>query len=150
MSETPPSRSERQRCWDGRDAYFGCLTANNLIQDDPKSLCKKEKGNYEKECAASWVSLLPSFCQIDLTNWSKVEYFNKRRILEMRQKFTVCFDLKMHSRLIEGNSNSKLTTHHCLECKLKPHFLQQRHQRHLNLNDLYDIALQEIDRNTGL
>jgi cytochrome c oxidase assembly factor 6 len=67
----PPSRDARQACWDGRDAYFGCLARNNLIEDDGKS-CRSENSAYERNCAQSWV-----------------EYFNKRRVLDMRKQATV-------------------------------------------------------------
>lgn len=109
-----PTRSARQACWTGRDAYFGCLTRNNLIippgtdvssnapggasgsgggarnkkpsstevtdkgspQQQPTGMltreqdpCAKERDEYEKHCASSWV-----------------DYFNKRRVLEERQR----------------------------------------------------------------
>ncbi|PWN26289.1 hypothetical protein BDZ90DRAFT_210890, partial [Jaminaea rosea] len=83
-----PTRTNRTACWAGRDAYFSCLDAHQLIippgnaggsggvegagkgvlgrSEDP---CAKERDGYEGNCAKSWV-----------------DYFNKRRVLEERQK----------------------------------------------------------------
>ncbi|WFD05856.1 hypothetical protein MVES1_001190 [Malassezia vespertilionis] len=96
------SRSSRQQCWDNRDEYYACLTRHNIIappgtdmadvkgplgrgefaearseaerqrtvdierQQDP---CSAQRDMYERTCASSWV-----------------DYFNKRRILDERQK----------------------------------------------------------------
>ncbi|ORY49301.1 cytochrome oxidase c subunit VIb-domain-containing protein [Leucosporidium creatinivorum] len=65
-----PDRSARQQCWDARDRYFGCLDKNSIVvpgQEEGKT-CKAEDTDYRKLCAASWV-----------------EYFNKRRVLQLRQ-----------------------------------------------------------------
>ncbi|BGP15742.1 hypothetical protein JCM10213_007963 [Rhodosporidiobolus nylandii] len=64
-----PDRSARAQCWTARDVYFGCLDKNGVPvpgQEDGK--CKKEDGEYRGKCAASWV-----------------DYFNKRRVLQLRQ-----------------------------------------------------------------
>ncbi|CAO1624033.1 unnamed protein product [Parajaminaea phylloscopi] len=91
-----PTRSARKACWDHRDAYFACLSKHDVVippgtdatsapgdrtsplsaanvakrdeqrRSDP---CKQEREGYERDCAKSWV-----------------DYFNKRRILEERQK----------------------------------------------------------------
>ncbi|CAD6578295.1 MAG: hypothetical protein TREMPRED_002145 [Tremellales sp. Tagirdzhanova-0007] len=85
-----PNREQRAQCWTTRDAYFSCLDKNRFIQagDERKSqkqgqekgeegqvgkgLCAVERGEYEMNCGKSWV-----------------DYFNKRRILEFRQKATL-------------------------------------------------------------
>lgn len=61
--EAVPSRAERQRCWDARDNYFGCLDRINVIDAvEPggaaaaKKACAKEGEQLEKDCAAEWVS----------------------------------------------------------------------------------------------
>ncbi|PWN18453.1 hypothetical protein BCV69DRAFT_234239, partial [Microstroma glucosiphilum] len=85
-----PTRSSRQACWDHRDAYFSCLTANSILvppgtdtsdgRGPPKTAnettaardedpCKDKRSGYEANCAKSWV-----------------DYFNKRRLLEERQR----------------------------------------------------------------
>lgn len=66
-----PSRAERARCWEARDAYFACLDASGIVdavKDDKKAAaaCGAESGRFEKDCAAQWVGLLflgasPSF-----------------------------------------------------------------------------------------
>ncbi|GAA5885810.1 hypothetical protein JCM6882_007569 [Rhodosporidiobolus microsporus] len=64
-----PDRSARAQCWSSRDAYFGCLDKNAVQvpgQEDGK--CGGEDAEYRGKCAASWV-----------------DYFNKRRVLQLRQ-----------------------------------------------------------------
>ncbi|CAM0141927.1 hypothetical protein VKS41_004370 [Umbelopsis sp. WA50703] len=75
----PPSRRERQHCWKIRDEYFACLESCGIL--DPETMndkpdvrekgksCLEKKKEYEEACMASWV-----------------EYFNKRRVLEERQR----------------------------------------------------------------
>lgn len=64
FSSTPPpvvapARTTREACWASRDLYFDCLTSKNVNVpgQEKKGECAKEKKGYEKECAASWVSL---------------------------------------------------------------------------------------------
>ncbi|KAJ7678194.1 cytochrome oxidase c subunit VIb-domain-containing protein [Mycena polygramma] len=67
---TPPTRDERQKCWESRDAYFACLDgAGVVIAGTEGKACASENRLYEKSCAQSWVT-----------------YFNKRRKLAFRQK----------------------------------------------------------------
>lgn len=60
MPDAPPapSRSERKACWGGRDRYFSCLDAANVTEagTEPAGACKRELGEYETNCAKSWVS----------------------------------------------------------------------------------------------
>lgn len=63
-----PTRQERKACWAGRDAYFDCLNANNVIiaGDENKvdgkevkggsSICQVEREGYHKNCGQTWVS----------------------------------------------------------------------------------------------
>ncbi|KAL1915039.1 uncharacterized protein VTP21DRAFT_7744 [Calcarisporiella thermophila] len=67
-SQKAPNREHRQKCWDFRDKYFACLDAKNVVKP-VEGVCDQERQDYEKECMKSWV-----------------EYFNKRRILEYRQR----------------------------------------------------------------
>lgn len=60
-----PSRTERRRCWESRDAYFACLDRNNIldaIKDDKAAAkqCSAEAVGFEKDCAAEWVSRMPN------------------------------------------------------------------------------------------
>lgn len=63
-----PSRAERQRCWDARDVYFGCLDRANVIDAlDPagaataKKACAKEGEQLDRDCAAEWVAHFKKF-----------------------------------------------------------------------------------------
>ncbi|KAK4686937.1 cytochrome c oxidase assembly factor 6, partial [Tremellales sp. Uapishka_1] len=70
-----PNREERKACWDSRDAYFSCLDRNGVAQagsEEKKGVCGEERKGYEKRCGQSWI-----------------DYFNKRRTLELRQRLTV-------------------------------------------------------------
>ncbi|KAG0297186.1 hypothetical protein BGZ96_007395 [Linnemannia gamsii] len=67
-----PSRADRQKCWKVRDAYFECLNTNNIVDPskaEAASVCKDLQSLYENGCMKSWV-----------------DYFNKRRVLEVEQK----------------------------------------------------------------
>ncbi|KAI9315546.1 cytochrome c oxidase, subunit VIb [Dichotomocladium elegans] len=75
-SAKPPTRTQRQQCWKLRDEYFACLDRLNIIDPvaveknpDQAKDCLGLKSKYEDGCLASWV-----------------EYFNKRRVLDVRQK----------------------------------------------------------------
>ncbi|GAA5830847.1 hypothetical protein JCM11251_001096 [Rhodosporidiobolus azoricus] len=66
---TAPDRSARAQCWDSRDRYFGCLEKNGVqVPGQEEGKCTQEDGDYRAKCAASWV-----------------DYFNKRRVLQLRQ-----------------------------------------------------------------
>ncbi|KAG0072941.1 hypothetical protein BGZ90_011765 [Linnemannia elongata] len=67
-----PSRADRQNCWKVRDAYFECLNNANIIdpsKPEAANVCQDLRSLYEKGCMKSWV-----------------DYFNKRRVLEVEQK----------------------------------------------------------------
>lgn len=56
-----PTRTERKRCWEARDAYFACLDRNSIIdavRDESKAAaaCGTESVGFEKDCAREWVS----------------------------------------------------------------------------------------------
>ncbi|KAJ3480006.1 hypothetical protein NLI96_g8662 [Meripilus lineatus] len=66
----PALRQDRQKCWESRDAYFACLDTSGVLKaGDEGTACASAKGQYERNCAKSWV-----------------DYFNKRRILAEQQK----------------------------------------------------------------
>ncbi|SJX62405.1 uncharacterized protein SRS1_13252 [Sporisorium reilianum f. sp. reilianum] len=98
-----PTRNERKACWSHRDSYFSCLTQKGVVvppgtdmkdgrgpigkaaKEEQEKLekekkqtveearkqdpCLSQRQGYETNCARSWV-----------------DYFNKRRVLEERQK----------------------------------------------------------------
>ncbi|CAN3361017.1 cytochrome c oxidase assembly factor 6 [Diutina catenulata] len=58
----PPKRGKRKECWDSRDEFFACLTANNIddslspkSEDKVKSQCGAQRANFEGKCVESWV-----------------------------------------------------------------------------------------------
>ncbi|KAF4613453.1 hypothetical protein D9613_008134 [Agrocybe pediades] len=65
-----PSREDRQKCWETRDAYFACLDRVGVVKaGEEGSACSKEQKEYGKSCAQSWI-----------------EYFNQRRVIAEAQK----------------------------------------------------------------
>ncbi|KAG0199003.1 hypothetical protein BGX28_007632 [Mortierella sp. GBA30] len=67
-----PSRSARQNCWKVRDAYFACLDESKILDPagpEALNICQDLRKLYENGCMKSWV-----------------DYFNKRRVLEVEQK----------------------------------------------------------------
>ncbi|KAL1303144.1 hypothetical protein AAFC00_006575 [Neodothiora populina] len=72
-----PDRTQRAKCWEGRDNFFACLDKNNIIDsvresDKAASLCNTENAAFEKNCASSWV-----------------QYFKKRRVMEYQRDQTL-------------------------------------------------------------
>lgn len=59
-----PSRTNRVKCYEARDAFFECLDRNNILdsinfkenQAAAKKACGSEDLVFEKNCAHSWVS----------------------------------------------------------------------------------------------
>ncbi|KAJ7266587.1 cytochrome oxidase c subunit VIb-domain-containing protein [Mycena rebaudengoi] len=67
---TPPSREERQKCWESRDAYFACLDDVGVVKAGTEGkACTTENRAYQKNCAQSWIT-----------------YFNERRKIGIEQK----------------------------------------------------------------
>ncbi|KAJ2896112.1 hypothetical protein MKZ38_005867 [Zalerion maritima] len=69
-----PERSERQRCWDSRDAYYSCLDRSGIVDAETEAgkalkKCREESARFEKECPAAWVP-----------------YFKKWRVADMAKK----------------------------------------------------------------
>ncbi|CAK7894784.1 cytochrome c oxidase assembly factor 6 [[Candida] anglica] len=57
----PPNKVKRKECWEKRDLFFECLTANNIDNSlDPKqenkvkSECGALRTEFENKCVASW------------------------------------------------------------------------------------------------
>lgn len=58
-----PLRTERQKCYVARDAYFACLDANNIVDalKDEKAAaraCGAQSKDFERDCASQWVGTL--------------------------------------------------------------------------------------------
>ncbi|KAL2315763.1 Cytochrome c oxidase subunit 6B-like protein new16 [Schizosaccharomyces pombe] len=59
-------RSAREKCWEARDAYFGCLDRHSILdglKDDTKAAqaCPAEKTAFETDCVKSWVNYFLKF-----------------------------------------------------------------------------------------
>lgn len=74
-TEMPPNKSARKICWDSRDAFFECLTKNNIDNSlDPKEeskvalQCGKLRLDFKNKCVASWF-----------------EYFQQKRFQDIRR-----------------------------------------------------------------
>ncbi|KAI4852280.1 hypothetical protein E4T44_01587 [Aureobasidium sp. EXF-8845] len=72
-----PDRTKRAHCWEARDAYFGCLDKNNIIDsvkrgEEADKLCPDETVKFDQNCATSWV-----------------QYFKKRRVMEYQRDQTL-------------------------------------------------------------
>lgn len=109
MSDQAPTRANRKQCWDARDAYYECLLGHGLqkppgtdmsdvkgplargkfadntdaqtraaaaAKERAEDPCAQLRDAYEGACLPSWV------CD----SADQVDYFNKRRVLEERQK----------------------------------------------------------------
>lgn len=98
-----PSRTERKKCWESRDAYFACLDRNNILdalKDDKPAAkqCGGESALFERDCATEWVSynnyrpLMAKNKEPGLTGWVgsplflQVTYFKKWRVAEHNKK----------------------------------------------------------------
>ena len=46
-----PNKSEREKCWAAKDAFWSCLDAN-----DP-NMCKKQRDAFENSCSKTWVCM---------------------------------------------------------------------------------------------
>lgn len=62
VPKLPPNKTKRKECWDARDRFFECLTANNIDNStDPKEKGRVELScggllkEFEGACVASWV-----------------------------------------------------------------------------------------------
>ncbi|WRT65874.1 uncharacterized protein IL334_002825 [Kwoniella shivajii] len=83
IEKPAPTREERNACWQSRDLYFGCLEKNKVLQagdeiikdsngKEVSRVCGGERELYERDCGKSWI-----------------DYFNKRRTLELRRQATI-------------------------------------------------------------
>ncbi|KAH7138344.1 cytochrome oxidase c subunit VIb-domain-containing protein [Dendryphion nanum] len=75
-----PSRTNRAKCYEARDAFFECLDRNSILdsintknnQAKAKKACGQEDLVFEKNCAHSWV-----------------EYFKKQRVVNWQKEQTI-------------------------------------------------------------
>ncbi|KAF9870726.1 hypothetical protein CkaCkLH20_11828 [Colletotrichum karsti] len=85
-----PKRNERRKCWDARDAYFGCLDRNNIVdalKDDrqARKACGAENTDFERDCAAAWVKYFKQ--------WRVADIQKKERIAQLEAENAVKMDV---------------------------------------------------------
>lgn len=86
-----PSRTERQRCWTARDAYFGCLDRHSILDANAdaaaaRKACPAESDAFERDCAAKWVSYFKE--------WRVVEAKKRAKIAQLEKEGAVRMDVK--------------------------------------------------------
>ncbi len=60
-----PTRTERRKCWESRDAYFACLDRSGIVdaikdEKEAASACAAQSSRLDRDCAAEWVRFLPN------------------------------------------------------------------------------------------
>lgn len=65
VTDKPPTREERKKCWKLRDEYFACLDQLTILdpaivekQPERAASCLDKKKHYEDACMASWVCIV--------------------------------------------------------------------------------------------
>lgn len=59
--QSTPSRHNRQKCWEARDAYFACLDRVGVVKaGEEGKACTSENRQYAESCAKSWVGVVYS------------------------------------------------------------------------------------------
>ena len=86
-----PSRTERQRCWTARDAYFGCLDANSILDAtaDPaaaRKACPDHSDAFERDCAAKWVAYFKEWRVVEAKRRAKIEQLEREGAVKMEVK----------------------------------------------------------------
>lgn len=84
-----PTRSERAVCWAARDAYYGCLDANNIIDaaKEPGASaaakkCPEATAEFEKDCAAAWVKYFKQWRVADIQKRKRIEQLQAEGAVE--------------------------------------------------------------------
>ncbi|CAG8977146.1 hypothetical protein HYALB_00003367 [Hymenoscyphus albidus] len=72
-----PDRTQRAKCWEGRDEFFQCLDKSGIVDSitekgKAEKACSTEGRKFEANCASSWVT-----------------YFKKRRVMEHHRNQTL-------------------------------------------------------------
>ncbi|KAI6246631.1 Cytochrome c oxidase subunit 6B-like protein new16 [Erysiphe necator] len=70
-----PDRTQRQKCWEARDAFFKCLDQHEIIdsireKEKADKFCNLEEKPFRTECASSWVTY---FKQRRVAEWKKAQ-----------------------------------------------------------------------------
>ncbi|KAH0422824.1 hypothetical protein CKAH01_16636 [Colletotrichum kahawae] len=83
-----PKRNERRKCWDARDAYFGCLDANNIVdalKDDrqARKACPTQNADFERDCAAAWVKYFKQWRVADIAKKERIAQLEAENAIKM-------------------------------------------------------------------
>ncbi|KAK8137982.1 oxidoreductase-like protein [Apiospora sp. TS-2023a] len=85
-----PDRSERKKCWEARDQFYGCLDKHNVIDslngDGKKTAekqCAPENKQFEQDCAAAWVTYFKKFRVADYQKKKTFERLEKENANKM-------------------------------------------------------------------
>jgi cytochrome c oxidase assembly factor 6 len=97
-----PSRTNRAKCYEARDAFFECLDRNNILDSinskagraATQTACAPSDQAFEKNCAHSWVRHLPNqFLHSGFITGTdmglQVEYFKKQRVVNYQKEQTI-------------------------------------------------------------
>ncbi|KAK1829359.1 cytochrome c oxidase assembly factor 6 [Podospora conica] len=85
-----PTRSERARCWEARDAYFACLDGSGIVdalKEDKAAAkaCGAQSAAFEENCATQWVTYFKK--------WRVQEVQKKARLKELEAQGAVKMDV---------------------------------------------------------
>lgn len=79
-----PDRSERKKCWESRDLFYACLDKHDIIDSlaaegkkKADQHCAPENKQFEKDCAAAWVTYFKKF---------RVADYQKKKTFERLEK----------------------------------------------------------------
>lgn len=77
----PNTRSQRAKCWESRDKFFGCLDSIDVVdslkdsnQPQIKKHCSSELKEFNKDCITSWIHY---FQEKRVTDWQKQQYMQR-------------------------------------------------------------------------
>lgn len=91
MGEQIPLRDKRKVCYQARDSFFTCCDKNGI--EDPlkdvitvQRLCRREKQRFEYDCISSWVPGPTSIKDMNGSDYVKVDYFMRKRIIDKRKE----------------------------------------------------------------
>lgn len=84
-----PTRTERAVCWAARDAYYGCLDANNIIDASREpgasaaaKKCPEASAQFERDCAAAWVKYFKQWRVADIQKRRRIEELQREGAIE--------------------------------------------------------------------
>ncbi|KTW27768.1 hypothetical protein T552_02208 [Pneumocystis carinii B80] len=87
IANIPPTKSQRERCWQARDIFFQCLDKHSIINpitqiEKINSFCSLEEESFRNNCAKSWI-----------------DYFKKKRLIDFQNRFYKNYNNTQNSKL---------------------------------------------------